>query len=41
MAKSNYGRSVKGGKQKQKRATVPAAGVGQPKLQILQPFDTM
>ena len=40
MAKSNYGRRVKGGKRKQKRATAPAAGVGQPESQILKPIDT-
>ena len=40
MAKSNYGRRVKGGKRKHKTATIPAAGVGQPELQTLQPIDT-
>ena len=40
MAKSNHGRRVKGGKRKQKRATVSTTGVGQPESQILQPIDT-
>ena len=40
MAKSNYGRRVKGGKRKHKTATIPAAGVGQPELQTLQAIDT-
>ena len=39
MAKSNFGRSVNGGKQKQTRVTVPAAGAGQPESQTLQPID--
>ena len=39
MAKSNFGRRVNGGKRKQTRATVPAAGAGQPESQTLQPID--
>ena len=40
MAKSNYGRRVKGGKQKQTKATVLAAGVGLMEYQTLQLIDT-